>query len=172
MLIKASFTTFMDGKLKIGRFALGLEIAQWPSTLFSAYYQLPNFFYCPTQVLYLWDMFLPWPFAWKAKPWSWCLLFHVGTSNFLTTFSQLSHNLLTTLSQFFTTFSQLSQNFLTTYSQLSHIFLATILLPSHNFHTTFSHLFENVHTIFSQPSHNCINIIQLSWRFATLLTDI
>ena len=27
-------------------------------------------------------LFLPWPFACKAKPWSWCLLFHAVTSNF------------------------------------------------------------------------------------------
>ena len=112
--------------------------------------------------------FLPWPFAWKAKPWSWRLLFLPLISqfwevaweqtrttmsakvcnwnrvvDFLTTFSQLSHSFLTAFWQlshnFFTTFSPLSHNFLTTFSQLSHNFL-------HNFFTTFQNFLISVCT--------------------------
>ena len=132
--------------------------------------------------------FLPWPYAWKAKPWSWSLLVNEGASqfweveweqtrtnmsakvcnwsrvvDFLTTFSQLSHNFLTTFSQlssnFFTTFSQLSHNFLTTFTQLCYNFLVTFLQISHNFLSPFS-----------KPSHNfCTTFLQF---FFTIFSQI
>ena len=122
--------------------------------------------------------FLPWPFAWKVKPWSWGLLFNHDTStstfwevaweqmrtNMSTksatevAFTQLSHNFHTTFTQlshnFHTTFTQLSHNFHTTFTQLSRNFHTTFTQHSHNFHTTYTQLSHNFHTSFTQLSHN------------------